>query len=235
MYRMEPWVWLGGLGISVNYVLFVVALNYTTAGMGGLIVQIQFVALAVMAWIILKEPFHILKAVAAAVVVAGVSLVFLYQRTAADLISSEYAVGNLCMLIAGLGWGVYALSSKAVSRRKTNYEMLIPMFSIAAVVSLAAALIGFESRAEMNGVGILAIVVLGFGVTGGGFLLLSTSLRKLNASVVGGITSVTPLFNLMISHWILGEKLTVSLFVGAFIIIAGILALIRSDRYISSR
>ncbi|MBT3274694.1 MAG: DMT family transporter [Spirochaetales bacterium] len=232
MYRFEPWIILGGFGIAVNYVLFVVALNFTTASMGGLVIQFQFVTLAALAWIVLKEPFHIRKLAAVLVIVSGVSLVFFYRQAASELIHPEYVFGNVCMLIAGLGWGVYALSGKAVSHRKTNFEMLIPMFSMAALVSLAASLIGFEYRAPITWQGITSIIILGTGVTGIGFLFLSTSLRRLNASLVGGITSVTPLFNILVSHRILGEPLSLTLVIGAVICIAGLVALILSDRYI---
>ena len=153
-------------------------------------VQIQFVTLAGLAWLVLREPFGAMKIAAVVVIIVGVSLVFVQERIVSDLMKPEYVLGNSVMLVAGVGWGVYAVSNKSLSRRKSNYEILIPIFSIATAVAFVAALIGYEVRATMTMVGLISIVILGTGVTGIGFLLMSTGLRRLNASLVGAITSV---------------------------------------------
>ena len=230
MFRFEPAILVGGVGITVNYVLFIVALNYTTASMGGLVVQIQFVTLAALAWVVLRESFTAPKVVAVSVIIAGVVLVFVQERIVSEVIKPEYVLGNAIMLVAGVGWGVYAVSNKALSLGRTNLEILIPIFSIATVASFAAASVGFEARATMTAQGIISIVILGTGVTGVGFLLLSTGLRRLNASLVGAITSLSPLFNILISHRILGEPLSPILVISALVIILGILGILRADR-----
>jgi drug/metabolite transporter (DMT)-like permease len=235
MFCFERSILMGSVGITINYVLFIVALNYTTASMGGLVVQIQFVTLAGLAWLVLREPFGAMKIAAVVVIIVGVSLVFVQERIVSDLMKPEYVLGNSVMLVAGVGWGVYAVSNKSLSRRKSNYEILIPIFSIATAVAFVAALIGYEVRATMTMVGLISIVILGTGVTGIGFLLMSTGLRRLNASLVGAITSVSPLFNILISHWLLGEPLSPMLFASAFVIIIGILGIIQADRSRSKR
>lgn len=230
MLSFEPLILVGGAGITVNYILFIVALNYTTAGMGGLIVQIQFVTLAALAWLVLGEPFHLLKLAGILVIVVGVSLVFAQTGTTSQITKSEYVVGNGLMLVAGIGWGVYAMANKAISARRSHLEFLAPIFVIATAVSFITSLLNFQIRAPMSIFGILAIVILGTVVTGVGFLLMSAGLRRLNASLVGAIAGTTPLFNLLAARWMLNEPLTPIIFLSACVILFGILSMVQADR-----
>ena len=231
MISFEPFIFIGGIGIGINYVLFIVALNFTTASMGGLVAQIQFVTLAALAWIVLGEKFHVLKLAGVVTVVAGVSLVFAQGSIASQIMKPEYILGNSLMLIAGIGWGVYALANKSLSGRKSNIEILIPIFAIATLISMVASALQFTIRSPFTIGGIVAIITLGALVTGVGFLLMSAGLKRLNASLVGAITSVTPLFNILVARWLLKENLTPFIMLSAVIILAGILLIVRADRF----
>jgi len=233
IFTFDPLILVGGTGISINYILFIVALNYTTAGMGGLVAQIQFVTLALLAWIVIGEKFHPLKLVGVFIIVAGVSLVFIQSGSASMLMKSEYILGNGLMLIAGVGWGIYAMANKALSTRKSNLEILAPIFVIAATASLVASVLNFQTRAPLTGIGIVAIILLGTLVTGVGFLLMSAGLKRLNASLVGAITGTTPLFNILAARWILKESLTPIIFVSACVILFGILSIVQADKRIA--
>ena len=230
LFRYNKWLLIGGIGVAINYLLFILSLNYTTAGAGGLIVQIQFVALAVLAWIIIKEPFHLLKLGGMISVVIGVTLLFIQRYDLSEIVKSEYILGNCLMIAAGIAWGVFALSNKALAHKKRGDEILIPVFTIATIITLSISAFGFEARAPITIGGLAAIAMLGIGVTGVGFLLLSKSLSLLNASLVGAITSLAPLFNILISHFALDEPLSAFLLVSAGMIILGVLLIARAEK-----
>ena len=230
LLKLNRWMLIGGLGVTANYILFIVALNYTTAGTGGLIVQFQFVTLALLAWLVAKEPLAIQKIIGAAIVVAGVMLVFIHNTGASKGIDTRDTLGIILLIFAAIGWAVFTLSNKALSKSRTSTEILIPFFSLASIISVLTATIGYEARATIEMEGILSIVILGTGITGVGFILLTQSLRRLNASLVGALTSLSPLLNVLISHKILGEPLSTTLIFGGLLIVAGVLAIATADR-----
>ena len=229
-FKLDWWSLLGGIGVSINYVFFVVSLNFTTVGMGALVVQVQFVTLAVLAWIVLKERFNILKGAAVILIIGGASLAFFQARGVGPSARPEHILGNSLMLIGGLGWGMHALANKATSHRKSISDILSPVLAAGVVVSLVTAIIGFEIRSPLDIRGVLSIAFLGIAATGGGFLLLSVSLKRLNASLTGAITSITPLLNMLLAKWFLNESHPPTLFLGASVVIAGILLMIQADR-----
>ncbi len=70
-----PAVWLAGLGLGANYLLMAVGLLYTTASACNVVVQIEVVALVVLARLFLNERLDAGKAVGMALSVVGVGLV----------------------------------------------------------------------------------------------------------------------------------------------------------------
>jgi drug/metabolite transporter (DMT)-like permease len=230
LLRPDRWVLVGGLGLSVNYLCFVLALRFTGAGVGGLVVQIQFVVLAVLSALVLRERLGPAKITGILSVIAGVLLVFGHTGALGDALRSDYALGNAIMLAAGVGWGTYALANKALSRRRGNLEILIPFFAQALVVSAVLSAWQFEIITPLNPQAILVIVALGFGSTGVGFLLMSEALRRLSGALVGTTTASTPLFTLLLANPILGETLGPRTFASAGLIIAGVLTIALTER-----
>ncbi|MGQ9630979.1 MAG: DMT family transporter [bacterium] len=225
----DRWVLIGGAGVSVNYIFFILGLNYTTAGAGGLVIQVQFVTLAVLAAVVLHERLAGLKLLGMLSVVLGVTLVFWGRGELGEVFRSQYALGNALMILGGIGWGVYALSNKVLSSRMGNLEILIPILAIGAISSGLAAIPQFEMRSSFSPGGISAIVILGVFCTGANFILLAEGIKRLSASLAGTMTSLTPLFNLLLAHWVLGEELSGYMFVSSALIISGILGIVFAE------
>jgi drug/metabolite transporter (DMT)-like permease len=223
------WLVIGGIGLTVNYSCFIAALEFTSAGAGGLVVQIQFVALALLAALVLKERIGIIKAAGIASVIGGVLVVFGLTGALSEAVKAEYALGNGIMLAAGLGWGTYALSNKALSKRMGNLEILIPIFVVAIVVTAPFSIVRFETKAAISPQAVMVIAVLGIGSTGAGFLLMSEGLRRLSGALVGTVTASTPLFTLLLANAILGEDLSPWMFLSAALIIAGVGSIVYSE------
>lgn len=228
-FSKEPWLLIGGLGITLNYVFFKLSLNYTTAGFGVLISQVQVVGLAALAAIVLKERISWIKISGMIVVIIGVMLIFFIRVYVTETVRRQYALGNIFMILGGLGWSVYALGNKAVNKRLANSEYLIPVFMLGVVTTGVLAAIQFQSRSPLDAEGIVAISVLGLFVTGFGFLFTSEALRRLSAALAGITTSITPLFSLVIAHLVLSEMLSPWLFVSAILIVGGVVIIAISE------
>jgi len=230
LFQKNRWLLIGGIGISINYALFTVGLNFTTAGAGVLVVQIQVVTLAVLAALFLGEHLTAFKIAGMVVVICGVFFVVLSQNTLGGMFGSQYTLGNAMMFASGMVWGVYALANKALSRQMGSFHILIPIFGIGALVTGAVAATQFELKAAISVKALAAIVVLGVLCTGGAYYLLSEGLKRLSAALAGTITTLSPLLSLWLAHLILDEDISTAMFVATALIIGGILVMVYSER-----
>jgi drug/metabolite transporter (DMT)-like permease len=230
LFQKNGWLLIGGIAISINYVLFTLSLNFTTAGAGVLVVQIQVVTLAVLAALFLGERLTAFKIAGMVAVICGVVFVVLPQDTLGDMFSSQYTMGNAMMFVGGVGWGVYALANKTLGRQMGSFHILIPIFGMATLVTGAVAVTQFELKTAISVKAIAAIVVLGSLCTGGAFYLLSEGMKRLSAALAGTLTSLSPLLSLWLAHLILGEEISTAMFVAAALIIGGILVMVYSER-----
>lgn len=225
----ERWIYIAGAGLSLNYICFGLAFDFTSAGLGGLVIQIQFVALALLAALILRERLGVLKILGMATVIAGVVLVFGVRGDLSEVVRHVYARGNAIMVIAGFAFGVYGVSVKSLSERKSNLEILIPILILAIVATGTVAAIRFELREPISIERGGAIVVLGTLCTGVSFVLVSEGLRRLSAALAGTITAATTLINLLLARWILDEPLTLWMLLSAFLVVSGISGIAYSE------
>ncbi len=230
LLRWRPWLIGGGIGVGINYILFSLGLNYTTAGSAQLVVQIQFVSLAVLAAVMLKEHLSARQVGGMICVILGIVVIFVSANDAGTLIDRRYVLGNALVFIAGIGWSIHTLANKALSKRLDSFQIVVPMLCMGTVAAGVIAAPQFEARASLTFTGLGTIVALGVLCTAGSFLLLSESLKRLSAVLVGTLISTTPLINLLLANWILGEAITASILFSAALIIAGVLAIVAAER-----
>jgi len=230
LFQKNWWLLIGGIALSINYTLFSLSLDFTTAGAGVLIVQIQVVTLAVLAWLVLDERLTTFKIAGMVAVICGVVFVVLPQNALGEIFSSKYTIGNAIMFVSGVGWGVYALANKKLGRKLGSFHILIPIFGISTLVTGAVAATQFELRAAVSFEALSSIVALGVLCTGGAFYLVSEGMKRLSAALAGTITNLAPLLGLWLAHLILGENIPNAMFVGAALIVGGILVMVYSER-----
>ena len=229
LLTFDPWLLIGGAGISLNYIFYVFGFYYTTAGTGGLIMQFQIVIFILLAVIVLHEPIGIPKIVGIVVVITGVSLVFLAQEKPAETFASKFLLGNSLLVVSAVGWGLYGLANKVLSVRRMNLQILIPILSMACVCAAVAASTQFEIKSPVSLEAAVVIAILGILCTGVNFLLLSEGIKRLSASLAGIMISLTPVCNLFLAHWILGEPLVPKTLFGAALIVGGILVIMLQE------
>lgn len=230
LIQKNRWLYIGGIGLSINYTLFTLSLNYTTAGAGVLIVQIQMVSFAVLAALFLGERLTAFKISGMISVICGVVFVVLSQHKLEDMFHAQYTLGNLIMFVAGLTWGVYALSNKTLGKQITSYQILIPILGMSSLITGTVAITQFELRTVITPQALLAVCMLGIVCTGGGYYLISEGMKRLSAVLAGTITTLAPLMSLVLAQFILGEKITAAMFIAAVLIIGGILIMIYSEK-----
>lgn len=228
--RLRWWHLIGGLGVILNYSLFALSLSFTTASAGVLVVQVQYVTLAVLAAVVLRERLGTGKVAGMALVLGGVGLIVALRADVTSLLAPRYALGNVLMLFAGVGWGVYAVSNKALAGSAGTLSALLPMLAIGSAITGVLAGMHFHLRSSPTSGALAAILVLGVVATGGAFILVSEGIKRLSAALAGTITGVTPITQILLAHLVLGEPLSWSLAIGGALILSGIFGMVYSER-----
>ena len=232
------WHLLGGIALGVNYFLFSVGMSLTTAGAGTVIIQVQIVTLVLLARWILRERLSAVKLTAITCVMAGGGLVLAAPGAVDELTASAYLSGNLAMIAAGIGFGMYGLASRALagrheSGRGTALQIVVPILGIASVINLF--LLPFSRRPDTVSVE-TAVALLSLGVIGtaANYILLTVAFRRLSAATVGTMTSLTPPGVIVLAAITLGEAIPLSIVAAAAIVTAALVALmideLRSDK-----
>ena len=227
------WSWwhlVGGVGVTLNYALFALSLTFTTASAGVLVVQIQYVTLAGLAALLLGERLGVVKVAGMLLVLGGVALVVSVRADISELVAPRYAAGNALMLLAGVGWGVYAVANKALARRQGTLSILLPMLTIATGATGMLALTETRAWPALTAAQAALLLVLGVGATGGAFLLVARALQRLTAGLTGTVTTVTPMLQIGLAHAVLDEPLTWNLALGGGLILAGVVTMVALER-----
>ena len=133
------------------------------------------------------------------------------------------------MVFSGLGFGIYGLANKALAANTDTPTILLPMLTIAVAITGGLAATQFEARAEPTLASLVAAAALGLIGTGGSFILISEGMKRLSAALVGTITALTPIGQIMLAHLVLNEPLTWILAMGGGLILVGVLSMIYAE------
>jgi drug/metabolite transporter (DMT)-like permease len=228
--HLSWWHLLGGLGVGLNYSMFALSLSYTTASAGVLIAQVQYVTLAVLAALVLHESLGPGKIAGMALTLVGIVVIVGMRSDVSHLLAPHYVLGNVLMLFSGLGWGVYALSNKALSHRAGTLSILTPMLTIGVAITGGLAAVRFDLYSTPTSSTLAAALVLGILGTGGAFILVSEGMKRLSAALVGTATAVAPIGQISLAHWVLGEPVTWGLASGGILILVGVLGIVYAER-----
>ena len=180
------WHLFGGIALGVNYQLYALGMSLTTAGAGTVMIQVQIVTLVLLARWILGERLSAIKVAAIACVIAGGGLLLAAPGAIDDLTASSYRAGNLVMIAASVGFGIYGLTSRALAGghgpgRGAALKIAVPILAIAAAVNLC--LLPFARRPDSVSLeAVAALAALGVIGTAANYALMT---RRVPAPVRG--------------------------------------------------
>jgi len=125
-------------------------------------------------------------------------------------------------MLAGFSWSLFAVAQRRTLFGNTLFEKLTPIFSIAAVTTLPAM---FRSGAwNMKG-GLwptVMFVVLAFFGTSVVYWIYARAQQLIDVAVLSILLCTIPVFAVVFAYVLLQEPVTLQLFLGGAIILAGI-------------
>jgi drug/metabolite transporter (DMT)-like permease len=215
----DGWSVLAGVALGIDFLFYNYGLRLTTAAVAGLLVNFGQVANVTLARVVLGEPLTARRLFGCALTVAGVAIV---NTSGTDVQGGGSLAGNILVMLAAVAWSTYAVAQRRAPRLGNVFQLLAPIFVVAALVSAAVL---FAPGAWHNPAGrapVVMLVLLVGACTIAPYLLYSHGQELLDLVVMTIVLASTPVFAVVLSWLILGEPIGWHVVAGGAVILAGI-------------
>ncbi|HEU4680189.1 MAG TPA: DMT family transporter [Gemmatimonadales bacterium] len=224
----DAWLMLavmGFVGIFVHQMLQVHGLTLTTAVRTGWLIGLIPIWSALLAAMFLGESFGPRKVFGLFLGTVGAVLVITRGELSSRVLALPATRGDLLILASTVNWAIYTILGRETLKRLgssrataaamfVGWAMLIPFF-----VNTA----GWQEYRYLSSTSVIAIVFLGVGCSGLGYLFWYAALERIEASQVAAFLYLEPLVTLMAAVALLGESVAVSTILGGVLVLAGVL------------
>jgi drug/metabolite transporter (DMT)-like permease len=212
-----------GFGISVGAQF--VGTDKSSAINGTLITSASPAFILVFSTIILRE--HLSFQRIFAVVLATIGVIIIIDPTNANF-SSDTFFGDVVLLVAALTWGLYSVLVRLVSG---NYDtMLVTWFAFIGglLITVPASLLELPTRpiGIIDFPVILGVLYLGVVSTAGAMWWWNRAFALVPAGIASLFFFAQPLVGTILSVVFLGQQMTIALWMGSVLIVAGVLVAI---------
>lgn len=197
------------------------ALVYTSAAQAGMITTMMPLLTAIGAWLILKEDISIKTGIGFAVSVSGA--LWLSFVSSSSEHGSNPLLGNFLEFMAMVCATGYALCLKKLTERYSPWFLtFMQAFSGALFFFPVLFFPGTTLPTQFEPVPVLAVLYLGAGVTLGAYGLYSLGVSRIPASQATAFINLIPVFTLIMSSIVLGERFTGIQYMASFIVFFGV-------------
>jgi len=222
-YQAGDWKYLLTMSLAEPCLYFLFesyALQNTSASQGGVIVSCLPIIVAVLAFYLLKE--RLSRAIISGFTLCIAGSILLTLVSPASDHAPNPVLGNLLEFLAMICAAYYSVSLKYLSARYGPLS-LIALQGISGTLFFSPFLF-FSTFPEVhNSNALLSILYLGTFVTLGGYGLYNYALSKVSILTAAAYSNLIPIFSLLLSAIILGEKLNMDQWLSITVVFAGII------------
>lgn len=215
---------MGFVGVFVHQMLQVHGLTLTTAVRAGWLIGLIPIWSAVLSAVVLGESFGTRKVLGLLLGTVGAVLVITRGEISSRVLALPTTRGDLLILASTVNWAIYTILGRRTLKRLgsarataaamfVGWAMLIPFF-----VSTA----GWHEYRFISSSSLGAIVFLGIGCSGLGYLFWYAALERIEASQVAAFLHLEPLVTLAAAVSLLGEPVAVSTVLGGTLVLSGV-------------
>jgi drug/metabolite transporter (DMT)-like permease len=221
---------MGFVGIFVHQMLQAYGLSLTTAVRTGWLIGLIPIWSAVLGVLLLGERIGAGKVTGLLVGSVGAIVLMTRGSVSAGALALPSTRGDLLILASTLNWAIYTILGRQTlkrlgSARATAAAMLIGWTMMAPFFVWAT---GWREYASLSVAGWGAVLFLGVGASGLGYLFWYMALERLDTSQVAAFLYVEPLVTLVAAMSVLGETVAPSTIVGGLMVLAGVYVVQRS-------
>ena len=203
------------------------ALVHTSAAQAGMITTMMPLLTAIGAWLILKERLTFKTCLGFAMAVGGALWLSLVSQASDQ--APNPLLGNFLEFMAMVCATGYALSLKKLTDRYSPlFLTFIQAFAGAIFFFPTLFLPGTTLPTQLDPVPLTAILYLGSAVTLGAYGFYNFGVSRIPASQATAFINLIPVFTLIMSAVILGERFTLVQYLASFLVFAGVI--ISQDR-----
>jgi drug/metabolite transporter (DMT)-like permease len=222
VYRCGDWKFLLGMVLFEPCLYFLFesqALRYTSAGQAGMVTAMLPLMVAIAAYFFLGERNNLKQWFGFLIAVAGVIAMTLTGDNSAQ--APNAILGNFLAFLAMVMAVGYTLLVKHLVKRYSAFVLTALQSFSGAIFYLPLALLSdWPSQISLSTMGWL--LYLGLVVTLGAYGLYNFSLGFVKASTAAGYANLLPVFTLLFSMLILGERLTLIQWIAICVVFVGV-------------
>jgi drug/metabolite transporter (DMT)-like permease len=218
-------VLLGLTGITLYNLFFFFGLQTVEAGRGALIITSNPLWVALGSVWFFSQRFRLINIAGLLICSFGVAIV-LSRGELSVLFSQGIAVGELSLLGSALSWAAYTLLGKKLMNSSSPLQplALVTYSCVSGSLLLLLWIIVSGQPVHLNNslnlwISISYLALLG---TVAGFVWYFQGVQQIGAAQASVFVFFVPVSAIIMGHLILNETLTLSLFIGAILIIGGV-------------
>jgi drug/metabolite transporter (DMT)-like permease len=226
LHRRERWllVSVGALGTFLNHILFYVGLVLAPASHGAILSPTT----SPIWTMLLAARFggeRVTRAQILGMMLCLIGVVLVARPgSSAVAVTGMVLLGDGLLLMSGLAWGAYSFLTKVAMRRLSAMATLAYGMAIGSVLLVPVALLerpwgslagaSFEAWGSVLYVTVAATLLASF--------WWSLAIQRVGAGRTAVIGNLTPVFGVLLSWAVLGERLTPPQFLGGLLTVAGV-------------
>lgn len=216
---------MGFLGVFVHQMLQAYGLTMTTAVHTGWLIGLIPVWSALLSAIVLRERIGAWKMLGIAGGFAGALLVITRGELSARILALPSTKGDLLILLSTINWAVYSVVGHGTIRRIGPRRATTGAF-LAGVTMLAPFFIaraGWRELPHVTAGGWLAILFLGIGCSGLGYLFWYGALERIEVSRVAALLYLEPIVTFATAVALLHEPVSGIAVAGGLLVLASVI------------
>jgi len=223
---------MGFVGIFIHQLLQAFGLTVTTATNTGWLIGLIPIWSALLSALFLKERFGWMKCVGLVGGFVGAVLVISKGHISSELLALPSTRGDLLIFLSTINWAVYSvLGLDTIKRlgplRATTGMMLLGTLMLAPLFIWNQ---GWRELPSMSAAGWTAMLFLGIGCSGIGYLFWYGALERLEVSRVSAFLYLEPFVTLVTAMILLKEPAHLVTLAGGLIVLASVYLLQRAPR-----
>ena len=212
-----------GLFLTINYALYILGLQKTSAEASQVMMQISPILLLLAGVWVFKEQFSPLQWSGFIIFSSGLIMFFSPRFNDVFISLSDYGIGLFMLMGAAVSWVGYAIIQKVLLREFNAEETMLVFYWIGAIVFLPFS--SFDSLDQLTSFQWLLLILCGFN-TLIAYGCFSESMVHIEASRVSAVLAITPLVTdsivqLIPIPGIIAEPLFLVSIIGALCVVGG--------------
>jgi len=222
-FQIIPVILLGMTGIFAYNVMFFKGLKIIEAGRASLIIATCPIFITVSSACFLKERINLVKALGITISVSG-AIIVISKGKPLEIFGGNLGRGELYIFCCVLSWTAYSLIGKAVMNGlsplvSVSYSAAVGAIALSIPAYFEGLMQNIRYHSIMDWLCILYLSIFGTVI---GFVWYYQGVKHIGPTKAGLFINFVPIFAILLAFLILREAITVSLLIGAVLVITGV-------------